>query len=100
MIFRSGSRSRRATTTTTWTLTVKQGVGDTPRDVFYVYLDSDLHRVHAALFSVTDRNPEVTRPITGEVYEKWGTGDRLTVPRTASMTRCYRKSSGAWNTRT
>ena len=66
-------------------VTFEEGVGDTPRDVFYVYLNPDTHQVRAALFSVTYRNPEVTRPITGVVYEEWTTAGGLTVPRRASM---------------
>lgn len=80
-----GQRRLQGTSYDVLKVTFEQGVGDTPRDVFYVYLNPETHRVHAALFSVTYRNPEVTRPITGVVYEKWKTADGLTVPRRASM---------------
>lgn len=81
----AGQRSLKGMSYDVLKMTFEQGVGDTPRDVFYVYLDPDSHRVHAALFSVTYRNPEITRPITGVIYEEWGTVNGLTVPRKASM---------------
>jgi hypothetical protein len=80
-----GQRSLQGTSYDALKVTFEEGVGDTPRDVFYVYLNPETQQVHAALFSVTYRNPEVTRPITGMVYEEWTTAGGLTVPRRASM---------------
>jgi hypothetical protein len=81
----AGQRPLKGTSYDVLKITFDEGVGDTPRDVFYLYLDPDSHQVHAALFSVTYRNPSVTRPITGVVYNEWTTANGLTVPRTATM---------------
>jgi len=80
-----GQRSLDGTSYDVLKITFDEGVGDTPRDVFYLYLEPDSHQVHAALFSVTYRNPNVTRPITGVVYNEWATANGLTVPRKATM---------------
>jgi hypothetical protein len=80
-----GQRRLQGTAYDVLKITFDEGVGDTPRDIFYVYLNPDSHQVHAALFSVTYRNPEVTRPITGVIYNEWTTAGGLTVPRRAGM---------------
>lgn len=81
----AGQRSLQGTSYDILEITFDEGVGDTPRDVFYLYLEPASHQARAALFSVTYRNPEVTRPITGVVYNEWATVDGVTVPHRATM---------------
>jgi hypothetical protein len=79
-----GQRKLQGSTYNVVKVTFEQGVGDTPEDVYYVYCDPNSHRVRAALFSVTFRNPSIQRPITGVLYD-WKTVDGLTVPEKGEM---------------